>query len=94
MQVTGTTKGTRSKRQRSVRAWVNADLDNAQIANTPAVLPATIKKLRIVGPTPHASKSTVKKEFGKSTVKKEYGKSTIKKELERFPVVSVQLFLS
>ena len=100
MPHTGITKGTRSKRQRSVKTWANADdsedndENNAEIANTPAMQPTAVKKLRIVGPTPHASKSTVKKDYGRSTVKREFGKSSIKKEVEKFALVMHQLLSS
>ena len=85
-----TTKGTRSKRARSVKTWMGEDdndENNAQAANTPVIQPTTIKKLRIMAPTPDAGKSTVKREAGRSTVKKELGKSAFKKEIERFALV-------
>ena len=50
--------------------------------------PTAVKKLRIVGPTPHASQTAVKSDFGKSTAKRDLAKSTIKKELDRFSLVS------
>lgn len=81
----------RSKRQRSVKPWLgddDNDENDGQAANTPLVVqPTTTKKLRTVGPAPHASRSTVKAEFGRSTVKKELGKSAFKKEIEKFALV-------
>ncbi|DBA85037.1 TPA: hypothetical protein ACH3X2_005770 [Trebouxia sp. C0005] len=83
-----TAKGTRSKRQRTLKSYAAANQDNdendCQVANTPLVQPSLVKKLRIVGPTPHASQTAVKSGVGKSTAKRDLGKSTIKKELERF----------
>lgn len=95
VQFTGTTKGTRSKRQRTVKSYAIVDQDagndenDCQVANTPMNPPTAVKKLRILGPTPHSSQTAVKREPGKSTVKREHGKSTIKKELERFLLVSL-----
>ena len=92
---TTTTKGTRSKRHRSVKSYAFAngsdknDENDANAANTPTVQPVTVKKLRIAGPTPHAS-STAKKVLGSSAVKKEFSKSSIKKELKPFALVLLQ----
>ena len=89
------TKGTRSKRHRSVKSYVFAngsdenDENDAHAANTPRVQPVTVKKLRIAGPTPHA-RSTAKKVLGSSAAKKEFNKSSIRKEIKPFALVSSQ----
>ena len=91
-QLPPSTRGTRSKRQRSAKAWLGTDENDendAQAANTPVVRPTTAKKLRIFGPTPTAGKTTVQREAARSTVKKEFGKSAIKQEVKMFVLVLV-----
>lgn len=92
-QLPPTTRGRRSKRQRSAKkAWLGGDENDendAQAANTLVVQPTTTKKLRIFGPTPTAAKTTVGREAARSTVKKEYGKCAIKREIEKFVPVRV-----